>query len=529
MLTVNNISVRFSSKELFKDVNLKFTIGNCYGVIGANGAGKSTFLKILSKEIEPDTGSVILDKNMTMFTLKQDHFAYEENTVLETVIAGNEKLLEISKEKELLYSKEDFTENDGIRAGELEDLFAQMDGWEAESNAAILLNGLGINEELQNSLMKELSGSDKVKVLLAQALFSNSEILLLDEPTNNLDVQAIAWLEDFLMNYEKTTIVVSHDRHFLNKICTHICDVDYGQIKIYSGNYDFWYQSSELLSKQLKDKNKKNEEKIKELEDFIKRFSANASKSKQATSRKKILDKIVLDDLKPSTRKYPFIDFKFEKESGKVISTLKVNNCKIENEDILNNIEITILKGDKIALLGDPIKCSTLLKCFNKEIDFDGDIEFGQTINYGYIPNDNSKFFESDKDIITWLTQYSKVDDPTFIRGFLGRMLFSGDEVTKKVNVLSGGEKVRCMLARMMLQKANFLLLDEPTNHLDIESITSLNNGLTKYPSSLIMATHDQELIDTTANRLIEIKSDGTSRDRYMTYEEYVEKFGEDN
>ena len=523
MLTVNNISVRFSSKELFKDVNLKFTIGNCYGVIGANGAGKSTFLKILSKEIEPDTGSVILDKNMTMFTLKQDHFAYEENTVLETVIAGNEKLLEISKEKELLYSKEDFTENDGIRAGELEDLFAQMDGWEAESNAAILLNGLGINEELQNSLMKELSGSDKVKVLLAQALFSNSEILLLDEPTNNLDVQAIAWLEDFLMNYEKTTIVVSHDRHFLNKICTHICDVDYGQIKIYSGNYDFWYQSSELLSKQLKDKNKKNEEKIKELEDFIKRFSANASKSKQATSRKKILDKIVLDDLKPSTRKYPFIDFKFEKESGKVISTLKVNNCKIENEDILNNIEITILKGDKIALLGDPIKCSTLLKCFNKEIDFDGDIEFGQTINYGYIPNDNSKFFESDKDIITWLTQYSKVDDPTFIRGFLGRMLFSGEDAFKKVKVLSGGEKVRCMLSKTMLEGPNLLFLDDPTNHLDLESITALNDGLINYKGELVFLSHDHQFIQTIANRIIVIENDKI-QDYRLTYDEYLEK-----
>ena len=523
MLTVNNISVRFSSKELFKDVNLKFTIGNCYGVIGANGAGKSTFLKVLSKEIEPDTGSVILDKNMTMFTLKQDHFAYEENTVLETVIAGNEKLLEISKEKELLYSKEDFTENDGIRAGELEDLFAQMDGWEAESNAAILLNGLGINEELQNSLMKELSGSDKVKVLLAQALFSNSEILLLDEPTNNLDVQAIAWLEDFLMNYEKTTIVVSHDRHFLNKICTHICDVDYGQIKIYSGNYDFWYQSSELLSKQLKDKNKKNEEKIKELEDFIKRFSANASKSKQATSRKKILDKIVLDDLKPSTRKYPFIDFKFEKESGKVISTLKVNNCKIENEDILNNIEITILKGDKIALLGDPIKCSTLLKCFNNEIDYDGDIEFGQTINYGYIPNDNSKFFESDKDIITWLTQYSKVDDPTFIRGFLGRMLFSGEDAFKKVKVLSGGEKVRCMLSKTMLEGPNLLFLDDPTNHLDLESITALNDGLINYKGELVFLSHDHQFIQTIANRIIVIENDKI-QDYRLTYDEYLEK-----
>ena len=523
MLTVNNISVRFSSKELFKDVNLKFTIGNCYGVIGANGAGKSTFLKVLSKEIEPDTGSVILDKNMTMFTLKQDHFAYEENTVLETVIAGNEKLLEISKEKELLYSKVDFTEEDGIRAGELEDLFAQMDGWEAESNAAILLNGLGINEELQNSLMKELSGSDKVKVLLAQALFSNSEILLLDEPTNNLDVQAIAWLEDFLMNYEKTTIVVSHDRHFLNKICTHICDVDYGQIKIYSGNYDFWYQSSELLSKQLKDKNKKNEEKIKELEDFIKRFSANASKSKQATSRKKILDKIVLDDLKPSTRKYPFIDFKFEKESGKVISTLKVNNCKIENEDILNNIEITILKGDKIALLGDPIKCSTLLKCFNNEIDYDGDIEFGQTINYGYIPNDNSKFFESDKDIITWLTQYSKVDDPTFIRGFLGRMLFSGEDAFKKVKVLSGGEKVRCMLSKTMLEGPNLLFLDDPTNHLDLESITALNDGLINYKGELVFLSHDHQFIQTIANRIIVIENDKI-QDYRLTYDEYLEK-----
>ena len=523
MLTVNNVSVRFSSKELFKDVNLKFTIGNCYGVIGANGAGKSTFLKVLSKELEPDTGSVILDKNMTMFTLKQDHFAYEECTVIDTVIAGNEKLLEISKEKELLYSKEDFTDEDGIRAGELEDLFNQMDGWEAESNAAILLNGLGIDDKLQNSLMKELSGSEKVKVLLAQALFSNSEILLLDEPTNNLDVLAIAWLEDFLVNYEKTTIVVSHDRHFLNKICTHTCDVDYGQIKIYSGNYDFWYQSSQLLSKQLKDKNKKSEDKIKELEDFIKRFSANASKSKQATSRKKILDKIVLDDIKPSTRKYPFIDFKFEKESGKVISTIKVNNCKIENENVLNNIELTILKGDKIALLGDPIKCSTLLKCFNNDIEFDGELEYGQTINSGYIPNDNSKFFESELNIIEWLTQYSKVDDPTFIRGFLGRMLFAGEDALKKVKVLSGGEKVRCMMSKTMLEGPNLLFLDDPTNHLDLESITALNDGLINYKGELMFLSHDHQFIQTIANRIIVLEDDKLI-DYRLTYDEYLEK-----
>ena len=523
MLTINNVSVRFSSKELFKDVNLKFTIGNCYGVIGANGAGKSTFLKVLANEIEPDTGSITLDKNMTMFTLKQNHFAYEENTVLETVIAGNEKLLNISKEKEILYAKEDFNEEDGIRAGELEDLFAQMDGWEAESNAAILLNGLGINDELQQSLMKELSGSEKVKVLLAQALFSNSEILLLDEPTNNLDVQSIAWLENFLINYDKTTIVVSHDRHFLNKICTHICDVDYGQIKIYSGNYDFWYQSSELLAKQIKDKNKKNEDKIKELEDFIKRFSANASKSKQATSRKKILDKIILDDIKPSTRKYPFIDFKFERESGKVISTINIKSCKIENEEILKNIELTILKGDKIALLGDPIKCSTLLKCFNNEVQFDGDVVYGQTINHGYIPNDNSSYFLSDKDIISWLSQYSKIDDPTFVRGFLGRMLFSGDDALKKVKVLSGGEKVRCMLSKVMLEGPNLLFLDEPTNHLDLESITALNNGLINYKGELVFLSHDHQFIQTIANRIIVLENEQVY-DYHLSYDEYLEK-----
>lgn len=525
MIGTNNVSVRFGQRTLYKEVNLKFTNGNCYGLIGANGAGKSTFLKVLSGELKPDTGDVFMGPHETLFTLKQDHFAFDEESVLNTVIMGNEKLYEIMKEKDALYCKEDFSEEDGERAGHLEAEFAEMDGWNAESDAAILLNGLGIETDLHDKLMKELSGSEKVKVLLAQALFGKPDTLLLDEPTNNLDLQAIAWLENFLINYEQTVIVVSHDRHFLNKVCTHIADVDYGEIRIYTGNYDFWYESSQLLAKQLKDQNRKKEDKIKELEEFIARFAANASKSKQATSRKKTLDKIELDDIKPSTRKYPFIDFKPEREAGKQILFLDGISKTMDGEVLLDKIDINVMQGDKIALVGNPLACTTLLKIINKEVEADeGTIEFGQTITPSYIPNDNQSYFTSDDDICTWLSRYTDIEDVSFIRGFLGRMLFSGEEALKKVSVLSGGEKARCMLSKAMLEAPNFLMLDDPTNHLDLESITALNNGLIAYKGEMLFTSHDHQFIQTIANRIIMIKDDGKIIDSRCSYDDFLQK-----
>ena len=523
MIETQNVSVRFGSRILYDNVNLKFTDGNCYGLIGANGAGKSTFLKVLSGELKPDTGSVIMKPGETVFTLKQDHFAFDEYTVLQTVMMGNVKLYEIMKEKDEIYMKEDFSEEDGIRAGELEAAFADMDGWNAESNAATLLNGLGISVELHDMYMKDLAGGEKVKVLLAQALFGKPNTLLLDEPTNHLDIKACAWLEHFLMNYENTVIVVSHDRHFLNKVCTHIADVDYGKIKLFAGNYDFWYESSQLITKQLKDANRKKEEKIKELEDFIARFSANASKSKQATSRKKILDKITLDDLQPSTRKYPFIEFKPERESGKSILYVEDVEKKLE-ETCLKNISFNMMKGDKVALIGDPVKTTALLQLIAGELTPDkGTIEMGQTIRLSYIPDDNSKYFEGNQSIFDWLSQYTDIDDMSFIRGFLGRMLFSGEEPLKAVNVLSGGEKARCMLSKTMLEAGNLLLMDDPINHLDLESIQALNNALIKYNGELIFVCHDHQFVQTIANRIIEIKEDGII-DRRMSYDDYLKK-----
>ena len=523
MISANNVTLRVGKKALFEDVNIKFTEGNCYGMIGANGAGKSTFLKILSGQLEPTSGDVVISPGERLSFLQQDHFKYDEFPVLDTVIMGNARLYEIMKEKEEIYAKEDFTDEDGIKASELEAEFATMDGWEAESDAATLLNGLGIETDLHYSQMADLTGSQKVKVLLAQALFGNPDILLLDEPTNHLDIKACSWLEHFLMNYENTVIVVSHDRHFLNKVCTHIADVDYGKIKLFAGNYDFWYESSQLISRQLKDANSKKEEKIKELEDFIARFSANASKSRQATSRKKILDKITLDDLQPSTRKYPFIEFKPERESGR--SILYIEDVEKQVEDCrLSNISFNMMKGDKVALIGDPLKTTLLLKLIAQELTPDaGSIQLGQTIKVSYIPDDNSAYFEGTQSICEWLSQYTDIDDMSFIRGFLGRMLFSGEEPLKPVNVLSGGEKARCMLSKTMLEAGNLLLMDDPINHLDLESIQTLNNALIKYPGELIFVSHDHQFIQTIANRIIEIRDDGII-DRRTTYDDYLEK-----
>lgn len=525
MIGTNNISVRFGGRTLFKDVNIKFTNGNCYGLIGANGAGKSTFLKVLSGEIQPDTGNIYMEKGETLFTLKQDHFAFESEEVMNTVLMGNTKLYEIMKEKETLYAKADFSEEDGERAGHLEAEFAEMDGWNAESDAAILLNGLGIESDFHTKKMQELNESEKVKVLLAQALFGKPDTLLLDEPTNGLDLKAIAWLEHFLVNYEKTVIVVSHDRHFLNKVCTHMADVDFGEIRNYAGNYDFWYESSQLIAKQMKDSNRKKEEKIKELEDFIARFSANASKSKQATSRKKTLDKIELDDIKPSSRKYPFIDFKCERESGKQILFIEDLGKSVEGVKLLDKININVMKGDKIALLGNPLACTLLFKIINQEEKEDcGKITFGQRIKTSYIPSDNSEYFESDQDICTWLSRYTDIDDLAFIRGFLGRMLFSGEEAMKQVSVLSGGEKARCMLSKSMLEGPNLLMLDDPTNHLDLEAITALNDGLVNYKGELIFTSHDHQFIQTIANRIISIQEDGSMIEYRGTYDDFLVK-----
>ena len=526
MIQVNNVSLKFGKRVLFEDVNIKFTNGNCYGLIGANGSGKSTFLKILSGEIETTTGEVVISKNERLSILKQDHYQFDDKRVIDVVIMGNSKLYEIMEEKNKMYEQTEFSEEDGMKLANLEAEFMDLDGWNAESDASTLLNNLGVNEEYHYVLMGELPVKLRVKVLLAQALFGNPDILLLDEPTNSLDIEAIKWLEEFLINFNNTVIIVSHDRHFLNKVCTHIADIDYGKIKLYVGNYDFWYESSELLQKQMRDSNKKKEEKIKELQAFIARFSANASKSKQATSRKKMLDKIQLDEIVPSSRKYPYIDFKIEKPAGKEI--LKVENLTkvVDGKKILDKVSFTVLKGDKITILAnnDMVK-TTLFNILSGKDKYDkGSIEWGKTIVPGYLPQDNTEYFDVDKNIIEWIGQYYDIKDETVLRGFLGRMLFSGDDVFKKVNVLSGGEKMRCMLSKMMLEGPNFLILDEPTNHLDLESITSLNKGLINFQGEILFTSRDYELNSTVANRIIEILDDGTIIDRCVPYEEYIEK-----
>ena len=525
MLETRGVTIRFGKRTLFEDVNVKFTNGNCYGIIGANGAGKSTFLKVLSGELEPSEGEVSKSPKERISVLKQDHYAYDDVKVLDTVIRGNTELYSIMKEKEALYAKEDFSDEDGIKAGELEAQFADLNGWMAESDAAELLNGLGIDVSLHEKYMRELNGNEKVKVLLAQALFGNPDILLLDEPTNHLDISAIAWLEEFLINFENTVIVVSHDRYFLNKVCTHILDVDYGKIKLYVGNYDFWYESSQLALKQMKDANKKKEEKIKELEDFIRRFSANASKSKQATSRKKTLEKIQLDEIKPSTRRYPFIEFKPERPSGKEILDVDNISKQIDGVQLLKNVSFKVLKGDKIVLLGDNSLAKTcLFRILAGEIRQDkGKVTFGKTIKASYLPQANDDYFNSDKSIVEWIAEAYGINDETIIRSFLGRMLFSGEEALKKVNVLSGGERARCMLSRCMLENPNLIFLDEPTNHLDLESITALNNGLIRSNAEMIFSSHDHQFIQTVANRIIELTDDGVI-DKRMTYDEYLEE-----
>jgi len=526
MLSVNNISLQYGDRKLFEDVNIKFTPGSCYGLIGANGAGKSTFLKILSGEIDSQQGEVHLSPGERLAVLKQDHFEYEESEVLQTVIMGYTHLYEIMREKDTIYAKSDFTEEDGMRAAELEGEFAELNGWEAESNAAILLQGLGIHEALHSKKMKDLSGSEKVKVLLAQALFGEPDILLLDEPTNHLDLQAIQWLEEFLINFENTIIVVSHDRYFLNNVCTHIADLDFSKIQIYVGNYDFWYESSQLAQKMSQESNTKKEEKIKELQSFIARFSANASKSKQATSRKKLLDKITLDDIKPSSRRYPYIAFTPEREAGNDILEVKGLSKTVDGVKLLDNVNFIMNKGDKIALVGsDELAQTTLFKILTNELEPDsGSFKWGVTTSQSYFPKDNNAYFENnDANLVDWLRQYSPEDQTeSFLRGFLGRMLFSGEEVLKKVNVLSGGEKVRCMLSRMMLSSSNVLLLDDPTNHLDLESIQALNNGLINFKGSMIFTSHDHQFVQTIANRIININSEDDF-DKQITYDEYLE------
>ncbi|MFK4303627.1 MULTISPECIES: ABC-F family ATP-binding cassette domain-containing protein [unclassified Paenibacillus] len=525
MISTSGVTLRYGKRPLFEDVNIKFTPGNCYGLIGANGAGKSTFLKILSGEIEANSGEVHMTPGERMAVLKQNHYEYDEFPVLETVIMGHTRLYEIMKEKDSLYAKSEFTEADGLRAGELEGEFAELNGWDAEPDAASLLIGLGITRDLHDKNMSELSGNDKVRVLLAQALFGRPNNLLLDEPTNHLDLESIQWLENFLMDYEGTVIVVSHDRHFLNKVCTHIADIDFGKIQMYVGNYDFWYESSQLALALTRDANKKKEEKIKELQAFIQRFSANASKSKQATSRKKQLDKITLDDIRPSNRKYPFLNFKPEREAGKQLLTVDRLSKSIEGEQVLNEFSLVVNKGDKIAFVGpNGLPKSTLFQVLMNETEADsGEFSWGITTTQAYFPKDNSTYFEGvDMNLVEWLRQYSKDQDETFLRGFLGRMLFSGEEALKKASVLSGGEKVRCMLAKMMLNGANVLLLDEPTNHLDLESITALNNGLIDFDGTLLFTSHDHQFIQTIANRIVEITPNGVI-DRTMSYDEYLE------
>ncbi|MEG2700268.1 MAG: ATP-binding cassette domain-containing protein, partial [Hungatella sp.] len=522
MISANNVTLRIGKKALFEDVNIKFTEGNCYGLIGANGAGKSTFLKILSGNLETTTGDIVITAGQRLSFLQQDHYKYDGSQVLDAVIMGNARLYEIMKEKDAIYMKEDFTEEDGIKAAELEGEFAAMNGWEAESDAANMLNGLGIETELHETLVGDLSGAQKVKVLLAQALFGSPDILLLDEPTNHLDLDAIAWLEEFLINFENTVIVVSHDRYFLNKVCTHIADIDYGKIQLYAGNYDFWYESSQLMVKQMKDANHKKEEKIKELQDFIQRFSANASKSKQATSRKRALEKIELDDIKPSSRKYPYIDFRPAREIGNEVLTVENLSKTVDGIKILDNISFTLNREDKVALVGPNEQAKGILfKILSGEMEPDeGSYKWGLTTSQAYFPKDNSAEFDNDDTIVDWLTQYSPEKDVTYVRGFLGRMLFAGEDGMKKVRILSGGEKVRCMLSKLMISGANVLLLDEPTDHLDMEAITALNNGMTKFPGVLIFSSRDHQIVQTSANRIIEIVN-GALIDKITTYDEY--------
>ena len=523
MISANGITLRLGKKALFEDVNIKFTEGNCYGLIGANGAGKSTFLKILSGKLEPTNGSVVITPGQRMSVLEQDHFKYDNETVLDTVMMGNARLFEIMKEKDAIYAKEDFTDEDGIRASELEGEFAAMNGWEAESDAANLLNGLGIETDLHYKLMADLTGSEKVKVLLARALFGNPDILLMDEPTNHLDLAAISWLEEFLINFENTVIVVSHDRYFLNKVCTHIADIDYGKIQLYSGNYDFWYESSQLMIRQMKEQNRKKEEKIKELQEFIQRFSANASKSKQATARKRALEKIELDDIRPSSRKYPYIDFRPEREIGNEVLSVNGLTKTIDGVKVLDNVTFTLNRNDKVAFVGSyELAKTTLFKILMGEMEPDsGTYKWGITTSQTYFPKDNTAEFDSDLVIYDWLQQYSPVKDITYVRGFLGRMLFAGDDGAKKVRVLSGGEKVRCQLSKMMVSGANVLVFDEPTNHLDMESITALNNGMIKFPGVILFSSRDHQIVETTANRIIELLPGGYI-DKITTYDEYL-------
>ena len=525
MIQASNITLRLGKKALFEDVNIKFTEGNCYGLIGANGAGKSTFLKILSGQLEPTSGDVIITPGQRLSFLEQDHFKYDEFTVLDTVIMGNQRLYDIMKEKDAIYMKEDFTDEDGIRASELEAEFADMDGWNAESDAATLLNGLGIEPDIHYSLMADLTGAQKVKVLLAKALFGNPDILLLDEPTNHLDLDAIAWLEEFLINFDNTVIVVSHDRYFLNKVCTNTADIDYGKIQLYAGNYDFWYESSQLLMKQMKEANKKKEEKIKELQDFISRFSANASKSKQATSRKRALEKIELDEIKPSSRKYPYIDFRPQREIGNEVLSVENLTKTIDGEVVLDHISFNLRREDKVALVGANEHAKTVLfKILAGEMEPDeGSYKWGVTTSQSYFPKDNTEIFDTDDVIVDWLTQFSEIKDATYVRGFLGRMLFAGEDGVKKMRVLSGGEKVRVLLSRMMIEASNVLMLDEPTDHLDMESITALNNGLIKFPGVVIFSSRDHQFVETTANRIIEIMPNGQIIDKITTYDEYLE------
>lgn len=530
MITVTNVSLNFSGQNLFSDVNLKFTPGNCYGVIGANGAGKSTFLKILSGELDSTTGEVSIDPNCRMSVLKQDHFAYDEYTVLDTIIMGNKRLYDIMKEKDALYEKEDFSDEDGIKAAELEAEFAEMDGWEADSNASKLMQGLGLDESIMYSQMADLGGNEKVKVLLAQALFGDPDIILLDEPTNHLDWQAIEWLEDFLLDYEGTVIVVSHDRYFLNVVCTHIVDIDYSKVKMYVGNYEFWYESSQMMERLIKQQNKKAEEKIKELQTFIQRFSANKSKSKQATSRKKMLDKLTVEELPASSRRYPFVGFDMDREAGRDLLTVDGLSKTVNGEKLLNNISFTLNHDDKIAIIGEnEIAITALMQILAGEDEPDeGTVKWGVSTSRSYFPKDNSKYFDGcELNLVDWLRQYSaagfETQNESYIRGFLGRMLFSGDDVFKQVNVLSGGEKVRCMLSRMMLYGSNILILDQPTNHLDLESITAVNNGLKAFKGNVIFASHDHEFVNTVANRIIDIREDGTIVDRMCTFDEYIE------
>ena len=530
MITVTNVSLNFSGQNLFSDVNLKFTPGNCYGVIGANGAGKSTFLKILSGELDSTTGEVSIDPNCRMSVLKQDHFAYDEYTVLDTIIMGNKRLYDIMKEKDALYEKEDFSDEDGIKAAELEAEFAEMDGWEADSNASKLMQGLGLDESIMYSQMADLGGNEKVKVLLAQAMFGDPDIILLDEPTNHLDLQAIEWLEDFLLDYEGTVIVVSHDRYFLNVVCTHIVDIDYSKVKMYVGNYEFWYESSQMMERLIKQQNKKAEEKIKELQTFIQRFSANKSKSKQATSRKKMLDKLTVEELPASSRRYPFVGFDMDREAGRDLLTVDGLSKTVNGEKLLNNISFTLNHDDKIAIIGEnEIAITALMQILAGEDEPDeGTVKWGVSTSRSYFPKDNSKYFDGcELNLVDWLRQYSaagfETQNESYIRGFLGRMLFSGDDVFKQVNVLSGGEKVRCMLSRMMLYGSNVLILDQPTNHLDLESITAVNNGLKAFKGNVIFASHDHEFVNTVANRIIDIREDGTIVDRMCTFDEYIE------